>query len=172
MLCWHSELRRHNALLWWWGSWMLVSRFFFHPISNIKLCEVTLHAYYITCHVSLKEFWVSVEIQKMDIAIFWRNNGTRKKNIDITTYDEHSVCQIIRFYTQKDGGSFILHCISDTNFKFSISELTLLKDIVQTRNDHYSFKHLSPYTSQCFIKFPFKFPLKLLELYIIHGLSL
>lgn len=40
LLSWHSELRRHNTLLWWCGSWMLVSRVF-HPISNIKLC--TLH---------------------------------------------------------------------------------------------------------------------------------
>lgn len=55
MLSWHSELRRHNAPLGWWGSWMLVIRVF-HPISNIKLCEVTLHAPYITCHMSSKEF--------------------------------------------------------------------------------------------------------------------
>lgn len=55
------------------GCWL--ADFFFHPINNIKLCEVTLHAYYIKCHMSLKEFWVSVEIQKMDIAIFWKEQG-------------------------------------------------------------------------------------------------
>lgn len=139
------------------GSWMLVSRFFF--ILSVTSNGVGLHYMHITSHATClwKSFGYQWRFRKWTLLFFGRNNGTHNKNIDITTYDEHNVCQIIRFYTQKDGGSFILHCLSDTNFKLSISELTLLKDIVQTRNDHYSLKHLSPYTSQWFIKFPFKY---------------
>lgn len=110
---------------------MLVIRVF-HPISNIKLC--ILHH---MPHVFERVLDISGDSENGHCYFFEGTMVHIKKNKDITTYDGHNVCQIIRFYTQKDGGSFILRCISATNFKLSFSDLTLRKDIVQTRNDHY-----------------------------------